>query len=121
MKTLFTVILSVLILTVSAQEDIRQRVQNLETGQSQIQFNLSKAHKRYSLGTMFIISGTALSITGAILHERNIRYQKDLDGNTPNPYMLMAGGAILTAGVVLQIDSFKFIGRAGGKQKHRRK
>lgn len=99
-----------LILTVKCQaqsyDSLKQRLLKLEAAQEGIKLNLTKHQNEFSVGTSLIISGIALGVADFLLRSK------------PSDYTFtIASSIIVTAGVVIQIDSHKFIGRAGRRKK----
>ena len=100
-------------------ESLEQRILKLETNQDAIQLNIANAHKKFSLGTMLLISGVATSTAAMLIYNKGIRNtNSDNIGKVmPSPVLLYIGGGLITAGTIIQIDSHKWIGRAGKKRK----
>lgn len=66
-----------------------------------IELNLDKFHKQYRTGTVFTIIGGAIAVAGiaAIAQDND------------QPGLLYAGGALLTIGGLIHIDSHKYLSR----------
>lgn len=70
-----------------------------------VQANLSKFQKQYRTGTIITFVGGAVATGGLIttINTETTNYQ----------YLLVIGGIISTIGFIMQIDSHKWIGKAG--------
>lgn len=82
----------------------RNKIVNLEFEQESIKLNLKKSHDQFKTGTIVSIIGLLATGAGAIVN-----------GNEPGSgnALFIIGGAATMIGVGIQIDSHKFIGRAG--------
>ena len=76
-----------------------------------IKNDLVQAHKEYQIGTGFIISGTSLIGIGSLIEY--IRSTSTSSGTNPGIYLIGIGGLSNVIGYLIQIDSHKWIGRAG--------
>jgi hypothetical protein len=89
----------------SAQTDSTQlarRIYSLEKGVNHMAVNLDNAHYRFKQGTVCMVAGLAIAGAGAgLINEKS------------GPYLMGAGGLIMIAGTILQIDANKFMARAG--------
>lgn len=106
-------------LLTAQDEELKERILKVEQTQEQIQVNLAKGHKEFSTGTFFLIGGVATTVLATVLYNKGTRNQNsDEQGKIrPSPVLLCIGGGMITAGTVIQIDSYKWIGRAGRKRK----
>lgn len=112
MKTPFIILLmAVSSVGYSQNYDSLKRV-ILEVQQSQYQtdFYLQKAHEQYSSGTLILGIGVATAAIGTVLHISST------ENNNPAKGLMIAGGATTVVGGIIQIDSHKWIGRAGRKR-----
>lgn len=82
----------------------RNKIVNLEFEQESIKLNLTKCHNQFRTGTISLVLGVLATTAGVIVN----RYDSG-----SGDILYIAGGAASAAGVVIQIDSHKFIGRAG--------
>jgi len=95
-------------------DSLNQRILSIEMNQRNIQLNLKKSHKQFSTGTLLVLTGSVITTGGALLAK------KDNDASSKaksNNALLIFGAAMTTVGVVIQIDSHKWIGRAGKRHK----
>lgn len=95
-------------------DSLNQRILKLEMNQRNIQLNLNKAHKQFSTGTLMVLTGAILTTAGAILTARDNDATSKAKNNNA---LLYVGAAMTTTGVVIQIDSHKWIGRAGQRKR----
>lgn len=98
--------------SVNAQnyDSLRQVIKDLQAGQYKIELNLQKANEQYSSGTLLLGIGVATSVIGAMLHT-----QSD-DPGPAGTSLMIGGGATALVGGIIQIDSHKWIGRAGRRR-----
>jgi len=92
-------------------DSLRQVIHEISVEQNRIKLNLQLSHEQYSTGTLFIGMGLGLSAIGTILK---------LNTNDPGPMapaMIVAGGVSTMIGCIIQIDSHKWIRRAGKRSK----
>lgn len=109
--------------TVSAQvddTDFKRRILALEQSQQEMQVALAKSHKKFSTGTLLLVGGmTTLVASGIIYAKQSTNTDIAENGKLvkPTPVLLFIGGGLVTAGAIVQIDSHKWIGRAGRRSK----
>jgi len=115
MKVLLAIALLVMGFVCCGQDldSLKQRILTLETNQKNIQLNLAKAHDEFKTGTLFVIAGALTSLIGAATYDGST----DGDGNTKPPTLIYIGLGCTAVGAYLQIDSHKYIGRAGRRRK----
>ena len=114
MKALVVIFLLYPSIVVSQNTDsLYQRILQIETNQRNIQVNLTKAHNKFSIGTTLVIAGLGATFASIITDEPG----QDADGNPQEPILLYIGSALLTVGTIIQIDSHKYIGRAGKRRR----
>jgi hypothetical protein len=107
MKTLF--VFGFLILSASAfaqdsrYDSIVSRVKDLELKQEKIEVNLIRSHNEFRLGTILQVLGAVAMIAGA----------EEMDTEDTSKVLFISGASVSGIGLALQIDSHKFIGRAG--------
>jgi hypothetical protein len=82
----------------------RNKIVNLEFEQENIKLNLKKSHDQFKTGTIVSILGVLATGAGAVLNGN-----ESGSGNA----LFIIGGAASMIGVGIQIDSHKFVGRAG--------
>lgn len=98
-------------------DSLRAAVKQLQVSNNNIQLNLAAHQKQFSTGTFLIIGGVATSIAGFILYDRQST-TPDGDGNDRKyPWFVYVGSVVTSVGVAIQIDSHKYIGRAGRRRK----
>jgi hypothetical protein len=112
MKILF--VCSVLILIASASQaqeqrydSIVERVKNLELAQERMKINLYRSHNEFRLGTILQVLGAVAMAAGA----------SDMETDSSSKTLFIAGASCSAVGLILQIDSHKFIGRAARRWK----
>lgn len=88
-------------------DSIVSRVKDLELAQEKVQINLIRSHNEFRLGTILQVLGAVAMIAGA----------EELDTEDSSKVLFIAGASCSGIGLVLQIDSHKFIGRAGRRWK----
>lgn len=103
-------------------EEFKRRVIALETQQVAIQDNLARAHKQYSTGTMIQAAGIVLTVAGGLIFSHRLLNNNYYDPKTGErihgtPYIMYAGVVMTTAGTIIQVDSHKWIGRAGQRRR----
>lgn len=100
-------------------DSLTRRILTLEANQKTIQVNLTKAHSKFSTGTMLIVGGVVTTIAAVLLYDRGLRNgNSDEQGRVmPSPVIMGIGSAMVTVGTAIQIDSHKWIGRAGRRRK----
>jgi hypothetical protein len=95
--------------TPASVEDLKQQVLALNERMDQVQLNLATSEKKFKRGILVATIGYSLTITGGLMLGRS----NDQLGQV----LLVTGGATGAVGTVLMIDSFKYLGRAGRRQK----
>lgn len=101
----------------SSLDSLKAAVKQLQVSNNNIQLNLAAHQKQFSTGTFLIIGGVATSIAGVILYDRQST-TPDGDGNDKKyPWFVYVGSAVTSIGVAIQIDSHKYIGRAGRRRR----
>ena len=104
MKT--KIILLILLLAISYKS--QTKLDSIKMEVQQMQFNLSKCHKQYNTGTAFIITGSASSAFGAFVSNSIDPTVRNTGGG-----FIIAGGLMLLTGLIIQINSHNYIGKAG--------
>lgn len=93
-------------------DSLHRNILELRQADQEIQLNLNKAHRQFRDGTILSAAGGVATVLGLII------YNSDKDGpNEPNPNLIYVGGILTTAGLIIQIDSHKYIGRAGRRKR----
>ena len=120
MKRLFLFVLVAIAINCHAQADydsLKQKVLNMDMAINAIHHNMVHSHKEFKAGTSLIIMGTILTIAGSLILQ-------DRDGTVTkankNPTLIYLGTGVVTIGTIIQIDSHKWIGRAGREKAVRR-
>jgi hypothetical protein len=91
-------------------ESLKQEILQLRNDIDLVQMNLGKSHQRFKVGIAAATLGYTVTIVGGLMLGR----ENDQLGQA----LLVTGGAIGLTGTFLLVDSFKFLGRAGG-DKHK--
>lgn len=95
-------------------DSLTQRIVKLEMDQRNIKMNLTKSHKQYKGGTFLVLGGAIATIAGAA----TLPSKSDLNQNNNAQIGLMTLGGILTSvGLIIQMDSHKWLGRTGRSRK----
>jgi hypothetical protein len=94
-------------------DSLKHKILKMDLAINNIHYNMVRSHKEFQVGTLFIITGAALTTIGTLLI---IDEPGDLPNNNKNPALLYAGAGMMTIGTVIQINSHKWIGRAGRKR-----
>lgn len=90
-------------------QELNQRILKLEIEQREVQLKTDKFHQQFKTGTIFMIAGIATSVAGLIIWDRQKNdNSRDLDPNSTSAKTILLGGLMVTAGVVIQIDSHKY-------------
>lgn len=97
----------------ATEEELKKQILELNDRIDQVQLNLVTSEKKFKRGILVATIGYSLTITGGLMLGRS----NDQLGQV----LLVAGGATGTVGTVLMIDSFKYLGRAGRKDKSKSK
>lgn len=110
MKHLTIAILFLLSNQVCGQDldSLRNEIRLLKFDQETIALNLERHQDQYSLGTGLMLAGIGLALA-------DIGIRKE-DGRSKYTFSIIAAASIIT-GTVFQIDSHKWIGRAGRKRR----
>ena len=88
------------------ERDIDSLKNDLRIHNDQIRIDLRLCHEQYKTGTDMIIVGTLMGIGGQLLVNK--------DPSNSVLYVFNIGGALLAlTGVIVQIDSHRYIGYAG--------
>jgi hypothetical protein len=96
------------------------KMDGLEANQIHIQKNLTKSHKQHQLGTRILIGGAAISALGLVIYNDS---KEDAFGEPEkkDPTIMVIGSLISGIGAVIQIDSHKWIGKAGKRKRNKNK
>lgn len=86
--------------------------QNIATTR-EIKFHLDKFSKEHSTGTVLSITGAALMGIALIANSADKEVNQETGQDDYLDILAWAGGITCTAGIIIQIDSFKHIKRAG--------
>lgn len=109
-------LLTPLVANAQESETLKERILSLEDSQRNIQVNLERSHKQFSTGTLFLIGGIVTSAMTAITYDRGVN-SSDFGRGKFNPALVYVSAGLFTIGTVIQIDSHKWIGRAGKRKK----
>lgn len=90
-------------------DSIKNEILALQSDVDEIKLNLSKAQPKLQIGIITATLGYAITIAGGQMLGR--------DNDDLGQALLYTGGAVGITGTVLLIDSFKYIGKAGGRKK----
>lgn len=93
-------IIALLLITASVHGQDSLKIQNM-------QYNLCRSHQQFKTGTIMSLIGLLAVVT--------MVQAKESDTNIPE--LGYIGGGLMTVGAIIQLDSHKFIGRAGTKKK----
>lgn len=93
----------------ATEEELKKQILELNERMDQVQLNLVTSEKKFKRGILVATIGYSLTITGGLMLGRS----NDQLGQV----LLVAGGATGAVGTVLMIDSFKYLGRAGRREK----
>lgn len=91
-------------------DSLNQRILSIEQEQSDIKMNLRAHSKQFSLGTVLLLTGAGIVAMDLLTADEN---------KSDNTLKFVGGGAFVL-GMVVQIDSHKWIGRAGKRKRARR-
>jgi hypothetical protein len=108
-----TLILLMLIPVLSFGQDLdslKQRILSIENEQQNIKLHLRAHSSQFSLGTALLVTGAGMLILDALT---------ETEKENPNSKHTLAyvGAGVLTIGTIIQIDSHKWIGRAGRRKR----
>ncbi|MBX2840254.1 MAG: hypothetical protein KTR26_00680 [Flammeovirgaceae bacterium] len=92
-------------------DSIKNEILALQYDVKEIQLNLSKAQPKLQIGIITATLGYAITIAGGQMLGR--------ENDDLGQVLLYTGGAVGISGTVLLIDSFKYIGKAGGRGRKR--
>lgn len=96
------------------QEDsLRQQIVQLQTDVDRVKVNLGLAQTKFQRGIGLATIGYTVTIAGGLMLGRS----NDKLGQG----LLIAGGATGITGTFMLVDSFKYLGRASGLPKKRRR
>ena len=90
-------------------DSLRQAITELTRDQEHIKLNLERSHNQFSKGTLIGIIGLGTALVGSVLYYRST----DTSGDNVAFGIMGVGGVAASVGLVIQIDSHKWIGRAG--------
>ena len=93
----------------ATEAELKKQILELNERMDQVQLNLVTSEKKFKRGILVATIGYTLTITGGLMLGRS----NDQLGQG----LLVAGGVTGAVGTVLMIDSFKYLGRAGRKDK----
>lgn len=99
--------------TVIQEDSLRQQVLQLQQDVDRIELNLGQAQTKFQRGIALATIGYSVTIAGGLMLGRS----NDKLGQG----LLVAGGATGITGTFLLVDSFKYLGRASGNQKKKRR
>lgn len=97
----------------SSEEDFKQQVLQLQNDVDAIQYNLHKSHNEFKIGIGLATLGYTVVIAGGLL--------LTTDNVDTGNALLITGGVIGLAGAAVLVDSFKWLGRSGGKYRKKKK
>jgi hypothetical protein len=99
--------------TVPTEDSLRQQVLQLQQDMDRVKLNLGNAQAKFQKGIALATIGYTVTIAGGLMLGRS----NDKLGQG----LLIAGGATGVTGTFMLVDSFKYLGRASGKEKKRRR
>lgn len=99
--------------TVIQEDSLRQQILQLQQDVDRIELNLGQAQAKFQRGIALATIGYSVTIAGGLMLGRS----NDKLGQG----LLVAGGATGITGTFLLVDSFKYLGRASGIQKKKRR
>jgi hypothetical protein len=88
-----------------SHDDMLMQLDDLNDSVQAIHLNLEKAHDQYRYGTLFVAAGIALQGLALVL-----------DSKQPNAFISSIGSLSVLGGMVIWIDSHKYIGASRNKQ-----
>lgn len=83
-------------------DSLRKEIASIRVKQDLIDLRMDKMHKQYQKGTAGIMAGTGMFLAGSLIIEGEY---KDF------PELIYLCSAITTIGIVLQIDSHKYLNK----------
>lgn len=98
--------------TLIPEDSLRQQVLRLQQDMDRVKVNLGQAQAKFQKGIALATIGYTVTIAGGLMLGR--------DNDKLGQGLLIAGGATGITGTFLLVDSFKYLGRASGKQRKRR-
>jgi len=99
--------------TVIPEDSLRQQVLLLQEDVNRIKLNLGQAQAKFQKGIALATIGYSVTIAGGLMLGRS----NDKLGQG----LLIAGGATGITGTFMLVDSFKYLGRASGISRKRRR
>lgn len=90
-------------------EELKKEILELQMDVNTVQFNLTKSHQKFKRGILAATIGYSVTITGGLMLGRK---NDDL-----GQALLIAGGVTGVTGTVLMVDAFKYLERAGRKNR----
>lgn len=98
----------------SDYDSLKQKILKMDAAINTIHLNLTKSHKQFKTGTLIMIAGAAMSLVGVQIISKEAG---DSNNNYDKPHLLYGGLALTTVGTIIQIDSHKWIGRGGRRER----
>jgi len=99
--------------TLIPEDTLRQQVLRLQQDMDRVKVNLGQAQAKFQRGIALATIGYSVTIAGGLMLGR--------DNDKLGQGLLIAGGATGITGTFLLVDSFKYLGRASGLPKKRRR
>lgn len=90
-------------------EDLKKEILELKSDVQQIQMNLAEGEKKFKQGILVATIGYSVTIAGGLMLGRK---NDDL-----GKVLLVAGGATGVTGTVMMFNAFRYLGKAGRKQR----
>lgn len=88
-----------------SHDELLVQLDDLTDGTEQIHLNLEKAHDQYRYGTLCVAAGIALQGLALVI-----------DSKQPNAFLSSVGSLSILGGMVIWIDSHKYIGASRNKK-----
>lgn len=88
-----------------SHDELMIQLEEVTDSVHQIHLNLEKAHEQYRYGTLFVAAGIALQGLAIVL-----------DSKQPNAFLSGVGSLSILGGMVIWIDSHKYIGASRNKK-----
>lgn len=88
-----------------SHDELLIQLEDLTDSVQEIHLNLEKAHDQYRYGTLFVAAGMALQGLAIVL-----------DSKQPNAFLSGIGSLSILGGMVIWIDSHKYIGASRNKK-----
>lgn len=98
---------------VIAEDSLRQQVLQLQQDMDRVKLNLNLAQTKFQQGIALATIGYTVTIAGGLMLGRS--------NDELGQVLLITGGATGITGTFLLVDSFKYLGRASGMPKKRKK